>query len=768
MIADPTPDSLDRDDPQHLALTVTDDDAIRAVNDVVEGLQTFPLKITLPDGGSINIMASVSTLVTVASAGRMGSDGWGRWVTVMIKLNSSINLPPVSPNTSLQEIRQVVYDSPAAQFCTCFTFEFEGKRLNDQIELSQIEGFTPESVVNVKEDAYNEREVRIHIARMREVITNFQVPTASYGVDQAISFLPTITQDPAQLMAGIDSTFEADGAKLKTHDANGRRIFDGPKKESKSAATATSDSFEDYVVEERASTPLSSFVPEEFSSEARETCFRQFGLSVWNPPPFQRRLAGDLMYLTVTTLEKDTYHITCSVSGFFANQSNGRDFDPTPRPKSCLHHSLPGMLALLSPLFATHFARLQDYIHKRHPYEYIATNTPALPWLVRPRTHTADPGRTLDIQLGALDAVDSFGGRDWNDDLQAARELPRSTPQERVLRDATVAKAHADFVDAAVRGVQSVIAGAVAALNPEDPAPSQMYLHNNIFFSQGYDQREQFERFGGRDAAHVAISKDVDGVRALAALDIEGLHLLGTAVIDFLGHRIAAQSIIPGILKSASDSAVKYGSVEHGQEVKFDSDFHELAGKVAAKLKIAEHKVVDDQGKVSTLHMSVETKGILGTDGRRYLLDLYRITPIDIAFREEVEKDLENPYPHQMVLFRPELVEGFSEIRLLDFVDQKRRERQAAAAEKKSAGAESGATEVVPSESAEVAEESTPVEVDDEELLLPPPNMLFNPDLLTPVGNGATEDEIAQEVQNVRELSAYLHDNVIPRMVSFF
>lgn len=40
---------------------------------------------------------------------------------------------------------------------------------------------------------------------------------------------------------------------------------------------------------------------------------------------------------------------------------------------------------------------------------------------------------------------------------------------------------------------------------------------------------------------------DLQGVKAYFNLDSEGLYTLGTAVIDYRGYRVTAQSIIPGL-----------------------------------------------------------------------------------------------------------------------------------------------------------------------------------------------------------------------------
>jgi protein TIF31 len=42
--------------------------------------------------------------------------------------------------------------------------------------------------------------------------------------------------------------------------------------------------------------------------------------------------------------------------------------------------------------------------------------------------------------------------RDWNEEYQTCKELPKETIQERIVRDRALFKVNADFVEAAVKG----------------------------------------------------------------------------------------------------------------------------------------------------------------------------------------------------------------------------------------------------------------------------------------------------------------------------
>ncbi len=73
-------------------------------------------------------------------------------------------------------------------------------------------------------------------------------------------------------------------------------------------------------------------------------------------------------------------------------------------------------------------------------------------------------------------------------------------------------------------------------------------------------------------------SSDLQGVRAYASVDTEGLYTLGTVVVDYRGYRITAQSIIPGILEREQEQSVVYGSVDFGKTVVSNDKYKELVG----------------------------------------------------------------------------------------------------------------------------------------------------------------------------------------------
>ena len=66
--------------------------------------------------------------------------------------------------------------------------------------------------------------------------------------------------------------------------------------------------------------------------------------------------------------------------------------------------------------------------------------------------------------------------------------------------------------------------------------------------------------------------------------------------MDYRGHRVIAQSIIPGIFHGDRASKHVYGSMNHGEVIESKPDFHALMATAAQKLQIKSHKVVDGKG----------------------------------------------------------------------------------------------------------------------------------------------------------------------------
>lgn len=621
---------------------------------------------------------------------------------------------------------------PAAFRYTCFHLEYRGNKVNDFIPIAEIPDLDPEPEFRLVEDPYTEKEARIHLVRMRELIgAAGDRADISQGVLPGLSLFESVARQ-AQTSANGDQ----DPSPLKDYD------------------------FESVP-------SLNSLVPDSF--EPGPKTVKSVALSSWNPPPCHLRQRGHLMYIVVTTNEGEQFQITSHVSGFFINKSSNAKFDPFPRaaPKGHSAHSLLELISLVSPSFNETFQQLQEYNNQRDPLAtfQITNAIPSAPWAVpSPASalcaHVADPTRPQEtFLLSGVENTDTL--RDWNEEFQSAKELPKETVQDRVFRERLISKLFADYNDAATRGAVMVARGEIAPLNPTEDRDAQIFVYNNIFFSFGADGVGTFTSEGGDEAARVATGKDVAGVRLVNQLDIDGLFAPATVVVDYLGKRIVGQSIVPGIFKQREpgENQIDYGAVDGKDIVAADERFASSFAQLSKALKVKKHPVWDKDGARFDLEASVETKGLMGTDGRKYVLDLYRITPYDVNWLEETksetEKDQARVYPHRMTVLRPELVDSFARFRMKQWVDKELARRGQTKSEEPTSDADG--------ESKKTSDEAA----SKPQLDLSDFKFSLNPDASSGQMPQSDEEkaELEEDEKEVREAGNYLRSQVIPELL---
>ncbi|KAK2873015.1 hypothetical protein Q8A67_022912 [Cirrhinus molitorella] len=560
----------------------------------------------------------------------------------------------VSPLAMVQEIKQVLIDREETCRRTCFSLQLNGATLDNFTHLRSIPGLQEGSVLRVVEEPYNVREVRIHLRHIRDLLKSLDLTDGYNGVEgSSPSFLSCVTEECVE-----------ENSKLKRRGDGLRQMSCSPP---------------DHILpgsKERLLVPLLPHANFGKSSE----CLKVLTMSSWNPPPGNRKMHGDLMYLNVVTMEDRHFSITASTRGFYVNQSTTYSFNPKPANPSVLSHALLDLLGHISPVFKKNFSALLKRRGSTHPFERIATPFQVFIWTAPALDHAMDCVRAEDVssfRLGYEEHVPAQA-RDWNEEIQTTRELPRKNVTDRLMRDRAVFKANSDFVSTATRGAMAVVDGNVMPINPSEEPRQQMFIWNNIFFSLGFDVRDQYRDLGGEAAAHAAPLLDLNGVKAYWAVDQEGLYLIGTVVIDYRGYRVTAQTIVPGILERDQEQSVVYGSIDFGKTVVSDERYLELLDKPSKKLRVQRHLVLNKDDTAVELCSSVEHKGIVGNDGRHYILDLLFTFPPDLNFLPAEGESL-NPvckqlgfpklHPHRLVCLRQELIDAFVEHRYQIFLE---------------------------------------------------------------------------------------------------
>ncbi|KAK4488643.1 hypothetical protein RD792_004412 [Penstemon davidsonii] len=258
-------------------------------------------------------------------------------------------------------------------------------------------------------------------------------------------------------------------------------------------------------------------------------------------------------------------------------------------------------------------------------------------------------------------------------------------------------------------------------------------------------------------ATYASANNDLKGTKAYQEADVSGLYNLAMAIIDYRGHRVVAQSVLPGILQGDKSDALLYGSVDNGKKISWSEDFHSKVLEASKRLHLKEHTVLDGSGNVVKLAAPVECKGIVGSDDRHYLLDLMRITPRDANYTGSGSR---------FCILRPELITAFC---------------HAEGAERSKCGCESGEIpvasdslnvnnaeeEVRHAENTALAGDTQEAEKVEKEKVQDcgSKEILFNPNVYTEFKLAGSQEEIAADEQNVRKASLYLKDVVLPKFV---
>ncbi|KAH9710246.1 Clustered mitochondria protein [Citrus sinensis] len=710
-------------------------------------------------------------------------------VTVKTQSNEKLELQ-LNPGDSVMDIRQFLLDAPETCFFTCYDLVLHTKdgsthHLEDYNEISEVADITTGGcTLEMVAALYDDRSIRAHVHRTRDLLS-LSTLHASLSTSLALQYE----------MAQSKVSSSGDAAKTEVPELDGLGFMED----------------------------VSGSLGKLLSSSTQEIkCVESIVFSSFNPSPSHRRLVGDLIYLDVVTLEGHKYCITGTTKMFYVNSSTGNVLDPRPSKANSEATTLIGLLQKISSKFKKAFREILDRKASAHPFENVQSLLPPNSWLgLYPvPDHKRDAARAEDALTLSYGSELIGMQRDWNEELQSCREFPHGTPQERILRDRALYKVTSDFVDAAINGAIGVISRCIPPINPTDPECFHMYVHNNIFFSFAVDSdlnhlsrkrasdiisinssgkaSHNFTSADGgisygenagesngvvelaqvssesqlaesEQATYASANNDLKGTKAYQEADVPGLHNLAMAIIDYRGHRVVAQSVLPGILQGDKSDSLLYGSVDNGKKISWNEDFHSKVLEAAKRLHLKEHTVLDGSGNVFKLAAPVECKGIVGSDDRHYLLDLMRVTPRDANY---------TGLGSRFCIMRPELITAFCQVEAAEKSKGQSKPEGEAIVNPDSSEAsgikESANHEVNVTATSDVSQDATKegkVETvqecssASEESSDSCDGILFNPNAFTEFKLAGSQDEIAADEENVRKVSLYLADVVLPKFI---
>lgn len=428
----------------------------------------------------------------------------------------------VSRLDTIQEVKQYLFEAKSICYVTSYHLEYEGKKVNDFIDLGSLNVNPNEGhdiVFQMVEAPYDDRSARQHVRRLRDLLATANAEQAS-GSPSLFSRL--LLSDPDDPFAALESATKEQLEKRK-EERQGKKSGKGKqqKKEKEAqhgasaASTASKKPFDprDFEPSHLHNVKLSEYYPHTTFTPLPQPV-KSIIYSGWNPPPSYRKLAGDLFYLEITTQDGRVLHVTAGVNGFFVNASSERTFNPAPSPAyPGLSHTLVGLLSSVVSNFQKTLDALIEAHFAKHPFEVLPVPLPVIPWVDTIKKHEFDSNRAEDALLLTSDNDVVRGQlRDWNEEFQGCKELPKKSVQDRIFRDRALIKVTYDFVDTATKGAIAIVNKTIPPLNPLDSEKSFMFIYNNIFFSYALDARDFYKDAGGDRAAHVAANNDLKGV----------------------------------------------------------------------------------------------------------------------------------------------------------------------------------------------------------------------------------------------------------------
>ncbi|XP_062093707.1 clustered mitochondria protein [Humulus lupulus] len=689
---------------------------------------------------------------------------------VSVKTQSGEKLElQLNPGDSVMDVRQFLLDAPETCFFTCYDLLLHTKdgsthQLEDFNEISEVADITTGGCsLEMVPALYDDRSVRAHVYRTRELLS-------LSSLHASLSTSLALQHEMTQNKTSPGEVPELDGLGFM-EDVSGS---------------------------------LSNLL----SSSTKEIkCVESIVFSSLNPPPSYRRLVGDLIYLDVVTLEGNKFCITGTSKLFYVNSSTGNTLDPRPSKANYEATTLVGLLQKISSKFKKAFREILERRASAHPFENVQSLLPPNSWLgsYPVSDHKRDAARAEDALVLSYGSELIGMQRDWNEELQSCREFPDTTPQERILRDRALYKVTSDFVDAAISGAIGVINRCIPPINPTDPECFHMYVHNNIFFSFAIDAdledlskkcvsdkfksgntdslsekaskggiangdkcdkscREELDNVTElapdvssetssaetEQATYASANNDLKGTKAYQEADVPGLYNLAMAIVDYRGHRVVAQSVLPGILQGDKSDSLLYGSVDNGKKICWNEDFHSKVVEAAKRLHLKEHAVLDGSETMFKLAAPVECKGIIGSDDRHYLLDLMRVTPRDANY---------TGHGSRFCILRPELITAFCQTQGV----QKSKSKSDGEDIGQVASHDSSVAGDIQDVTKEEKTEGVPAH--DDYTSGSQEEILFNPNVFTEFKLAGNEEEIAADEENVRKVSLYLTDVVLPKFI---
>ena len=177
-------------------------------------------------------------------------------------------------------------------------------------------------------------------------------------------------------------------------------------------------------------------------------------------------------------------------------------------------------------------------------------------------------------------------------------------------------------------------------------AGGQKYIVNEVLFKFATDTQGIFDN--DDYAASKVAGHDLKGLMAYLSCGIPELRVPLMAVVDFLGFRLTAMSMLP-----IDPQTLVYGTGDGGRKIlNSDANMSAMMEITAKRLNLRPH-ICGLKSQAKMLYSAADVEGHKGRDGRYYIIDFSRTFP-------PTEPDNRYPCGHLYQLFRPEFLAQYS------------------------------------------------------------------------------------------------------------
>ncbi|XP_042414071.1 clustered mitochondria protein-like [Zingiber officinale] len=761
-------------------------DSVRASHDdehVVEELVSK--SIAVPESGGNGESTNSQTVATAKQA-----EGDIHLYPVQVKALSGEKLElQLSPGDSVMDVRQFLLDAPETCFFTCYdlilhTRDGTSHYLEDYNEISEVADITSGGCsIEMVAALYDDRSIRSHVGRARELLSlsSFQTSLSTHLALQHES-----TQQKTADAAKMESA-EQDGLGFMedNNDALSDLVFSVPSKEIKCVESIVFSTFNPPPCYRRLVGDL--IYMDVVSLEGNKYCItgttRSFyvnsSTNILDPKPSKPAYEASTL---VGLLQKISSKFKKGLREILDQKASAHPFE--------------GVQSLLPP--NTWLGSFPIPEHKRDPARAEEALTLSFgseligmqrDWNEELQSCREFPHKTLQERIlrgralykvtcdfvdaavkGAMGVInrcippinptdpECFHMYVHNNiffSFAVDSDLGHVTKSQEILKfnSQTVAENSTDQTscNSLTRTFDNKLGGATTNCNLVTSKSSDV-VQNPGASDISTDASAEAQISDSEQATHASANNDLKGTKAYQEADVSGLHNLAMAIVDYRGYRVVAQSIIPGILQGDKSNSLVYGSVDNGKKISWNDSFHAKVVEAAKRLHLKEHSVLDGSGNAIKLAAPVECKGIVGSDDRRYLLDLMRVTPRDANYIGP---------EYRFCVLRPELVASFCQV-------------EAAERSSSSSGNTAQAAEA-PNDPDTIRTDITVGTGDhlkEEECTLAPVShsispdeILLNPNVFTEFILAGNQEEIVADEALVRKASTYLVDIVLPKFV---